>query len=74
MNSPSFHLVPSQCQNVTIENVHIKSPALSPNTDGIDPSGINFVIKGCTIDTGDDCIALKADRNTMRTGHRARTS
>lgn len=60
MNSPSFHLVPSQCQNVTIENVHIKSPALSPNTDGIDPSGINFVIRGCTIDTGDDCIALKA--------------
>jgi polygalacturonase len=60
MNSPSFHLVPAQCQNVTIENIHIKSPALSPNTDGIDPSGINFLIRGCTIDTGDDCIALKA--------------
>jgi polygalacturonase len=60
MNSPSFHLVPSQCQNVTIENIHIKSPALSPNTDGIDPSGMNFVIRGCTIDTGDDCIAIKA--------------
>jgi polygalacturonase len=60
MNSPSFHLVPSRCQNVTIENVHIKAPALSPNTDGIDPSGINFLISGCTIDCGDDCIALKA--------------
>jgi polygalacturonase len=60
MNSPSFHLVPSQCQDVTIENIHIKAPALSPNTDGIDPSGINFLISGCTIDTGDDCIALKA--------------
>jgi polygalacturonase len=60
MNSPSFHLVPAECQNVTIERVHIKSPALSPNTDGIDPSGINFVIRSCNIDTGDDCIAVKA--------------
>jgi polygalacturonase len=59
-NSPSFHLVPGQCQNVTIEGVHIKSPMISPNTDGIDPSGINFLISRCTIDTGDDCIAVKA--------------
>jgi polygalacturonase len=60
MNSPSFHLVPTMCQNVTVENIHIKAPWPSPNTDGIDPSGINFLIKGCTIDTGDDCIAVKA--------------
>jgi polygalacturonase len=59
MNSPSFHLVPSKCENVTIENIHIKSPVPSPNTDGIDPSGFNFLIQGCTIDTGDDCIAVK---------------
>jgi polygalacturonase len=59
-NSPSFHLVPGGCQNVTIEGVHIKSPMISPNTDGIDPSGINFLITRCTIDTGDDCIAVKA--------------
>jgi polygalacturonase len=59
INSPSFHLVPSQCQDVDIENVQIKSPVPSPNTDGIDPSGVNFLIKNCTIDTGDDCIAVK---------------
>jgi polygalacturonase len=59
-NSPMFHLVPAQCRDVTIEQVHIKSPATSPNTDGIDPSGINIEIRACTIDTGDDCIAVKA--------------
>ena len=59
-NSPMFHLVPAECQDVTIRNIHIDAPALSPNTDGIDPSGANFLITGCTIDTGDDCIAVKA--------------
>lgn len=59
-NSPMFHLVPSACKGVTIDGIHIKAPAISPNTDGIDPSGINFLIAHCTIDTGDDCIALKA--------------
>jgi polygalacturonase len=60
MNSPSFHLFPSRCQDVTVENIRVKAPSYSPNTDGIDPSGANIVIKGCTIDTGDDDIAIKA--------------
>src|SRR6202034_1059944 len=59
-NSPMFHLVPTECQDVTIRGVHIKAPAISPNTDGIDPSGRNILIADCTIDTGDDCIAVKA--------------
>jgi polygalacturonase len=59
-NSPMFHLVPAQCRDVTIEGVHVKAPAVSPNTDGIDPSGMNVEIRACTIDTGDDCIAVKA--------------
>jgi polygalacturonase len=58
-NSPMFHLVPERCRDVTIDGVNIQSPFNSPNTDGIDPSGWNFLITGCTIDTGDDCIALK---------------
>lgn len=58
-NSPMFHLVPSRCRDVTIDGIRIVSPANSPNTDGIDPSGVNFLITGCTIDTGDDCIAVK---------------
>jgi polygalacturonase len=58
-NSPMFHLVPSQCRDVTIDGIQIKSPANAPNTDGIDPSGIGFVITRCTFDTGDDDIAVK---------------
>jgi polygalacturonase len=61
-NSPSFQLVPSQCQDVTIDRVRIKAPPSpeSHNTDGIDPSGFNFLITHCDIDTGDDNIAVKA--------------
>jgi len=60
-NSPMFHLVPLRCENVTIEGIKILSPADSPNTDGIDPSVSRTVlIAHCRIDTGDDCIAIKA--------------
>jgi polygalacturonase len=58
-NSPNFHLIPQQCEDVTIDHVTIKSPKDAPNTDGIDPSGWNFHFTRCTIDTGDDNIAIK---------------
>jgi len=58
-NSPMFHLVPQNCTDVTIEGITIKSPADAPNTDGIDPSGWNFLITDCTVDTGDDNIVIK---------------
>jgi polygalacturonase len=58
-NSPMLTFIPRLCHEVTIDSVHIKSPADSPNTDGIDPSGSNVLIQNCTIDTGDDNIALK---------------
>ena len=58
-NSPMFHFVPENCTDVTIEHIKIKSPARAANTDGIDPSGWNFLIADCTIDTGDDNIAIK---------------
>jgi polygalacturonase len=58
-NSPMFHLVPKACQNVTVQNIHIKAPSNAPNTDGMDPSGWNYLIDHCTFDVGDDCIALK---------------
>ena len=59
-NSPMFHLVTQNCTDVTIQNVTIKSPANAANTDGMDPSGWNYLIANCTIDTGDDNIAIKA--------------
>jgi polygalacturonase len=58
-NSPMFHLVPKDCTGVTIRGITIKAPANAPNTDGIDPSGWNFLITQCTLDTGDDNIAIK---------------
>jgi polygalacturonase len=74
-NSPMFHLVPQHCTDVTIRHVTIKSPANTHNTDGIDPSGWNYLITGCTIDDGDDNIAIKpaddrkpGDKNFLVTG------
>jgi polygalacturonase len=53
--------VPQFCRDVLIENLTIYSPDNSPNTDGIDPANSrDLLIRGCTIDTGDDDVALKA--------------
>jgi polygalacturonase len=58
-NSPMFHLIPEDCKDVTIDGITINAPGTAPNTDGIDPSGLNFFITKCKIDNGDDNIALK---------------
>lgn len=58
-NSPMFHLAVANSYDVTIKGITINAPAKAPNTDGIDPSGWNFTIEGCNIDTGDDDIAIK---------------
>lgn len=60
-NSPSFHLVPADSEDVVIEGVTIRAPADSPNTDAIDPSACkNVHIKKCILDVGDDNVALKS--------------
>lgn len=62
-NSPTFHLVPGECENVLITNVTFRAPAEAPNTDAMDPSACkNVRIIGCTIDVGDDNIAIKSGR------------
>jgi polygalacturonase len=61
INSPKFHFVPTDCEDVLVEDVTIVSPATAANTDGIDPSRcVNVTITNCTIDTGDDNIAIKS--------------
>jgi polygalacturonase len=67
-NSPMFHLVPQNCTDVTIQGITIQSPANAPNTDGIDPSGWNYLITNCTIDDGDDNIAVKPGGNSRSPG------
>ena len=61
MNSPSWTINPVFCENVTVNNVTIINPKDSPNTDGINPDSCkNVHISNCSIDVGDDCIAIKA--------------
>jgi len=63
INSPKFHYVPTDCEDVKVEDVTIISPASAANTDGIDPSNCrNVTITRCTIDTGDDNIAIKSGK------------
>jgi len=62
-NSPKFHFVPTDCEDVTVEDVTVVSPVGAANTDGIDPSNCrNVTITRCTIDTGDDNIAIKSGK------------
>jgi len=62
-NSPTFHLVPTECEDVVITNVTILAPAHSANTDAIDPSASrNVLITRCFIDVGDDNVAIKAGK------------
>jgi polygalacturonase len=65
INSPCFHLVPTDCDHVLIDHINIKAPADSPNTDAIDPSNSRHVlITHCVLDVGDDNVAIKANRNS----------
>lgn len=62
VDGPSWNLHPVWCENVTVRRVSIT--AMGPNNDGIDPDACrNVLIEDCTLDTGDDCICLKAGRN-----------
>jgi polygalacturonase len=61
-NSPMWEINPVLCRNVIVRGVKIASHG--PNNDGCDPESCSDVlIKDCTFDTGDDCIAIKAGRN-----------
>lgn len=60
-NSPKFHLVPEDCEDVVIEGVTILAPEGAANTDAIDPSLCRRVrISRCLIDVGDDNVAIKS--------------
>jgi polygalacturonase len=58
-----WEIHPVLSKNVTVRNVKISSHG--PNNDGCDPESCSDVlIKDCSFDTGDDCIAIKSGRNT----------
>jgi polygalacturonase len=61
-DSPMWFLHPVLCRNVTVDGVTVVGKG--PNNDGCDPeSCFDVLIRGCTFDTGDDCIAIKSGRN-----------
>ena len=64
LNSPSWNVHPVYCENVTLDNVTITSPADSPNTDAVDPDSCRDVrISNCRFDVGDDCVVIKSGYN-----------
>ncbi len=61
-NSSMWFLNPVLCKNVTFKNV--ATDGIGPNNDGCDPeSCTDVLIKGCSFNNGDDCIAIKSGRN-----------
>lgn len=62
LNAPFWILHPIKSTNVIVDGVNINSHG--PNNDGCDPEyAKNVLIKNCTFNTGDDCIAIKAGRD-----------
>lgn len=62
INAPFWILHPIKSKNVIVDGVNIQSHG--PNNDGCDPEySKNVLIKNCTFNTGDDCIAIKAGRD-----------
>jgi polygalacturonase len=60
-NGPFWLVHPLLCRHVTIRGVTAVSRG--PNNDGVDIENCQHVlVTGCTFDTGDDCIAIKAGR------------
>ena len=59
-NSPRFHIVPSQCEDVILFGVTVRCPWNVQNGDGIDIGNSRRVaVVGCTVDVGDDGICMK---------------
>ena len=62
VNSPMWEIHPVLSRNVLVRGVTVNTHG--PNNDGCNPeSSRDVVIRGCTFDTGDDCIAIKSGRN-----------
>jgi len=59
----------SGCKDVAISNTRILNDLKLPNNDGIDVDRChNVQISNCQIESGDDCISLKACQETDRFG------
>lgn len=60
--SAFWNIVPTYCDGVVIRGVRVNSIGIQRG-DGIDiESSRNVLVEYCTLNTGDDCIAIKAGR------------
>ena len=72
-DSPNFHFVPQDCDDLTMQDVTITAPERAPNTDALDPSGHLDVFHSLTIDVGDDNFALMMHWRSWMGRRRVRT-
>lgn len=71
-NSPTWVLHPYFSQRLRFLDLDVENPAVSPNTDGLDPESCKDVeIIGVHFSLGDDCIAIKSGKIYM--GRRFKT-
>jgi polygalacturonase len=62
INAPFWVIHPFLSTSITVDGVTVESHG--PNNDGCDPEySKNVMIKNCTFNTGDDCIAIKSGRD-----------
>lgn len=62
VDAPFWVIHPIKSKNVIIDGVTITSHG--PNNDGCDPEySKNVIIRNCSFNTGDDCIAIKSGRD-----------
>lgn len=65
LNSPMENLAFNNTNNVTVDGITVTAPEVSPNTDGVDPAGNNYLIENSNISTGDDDIAVKPQNSPV---------
>jgi polygalacturonase len=62
VNAPFWIIHPIKSVNVIVDGVTVTSHG--PNNDGCDPEYCkNVIIRNCSFNTGDDCIAIKSGRD-----------
>jgi polygalacturonase len=63
-NSPNWCLHTLLCEELTLQQVHVRNPWNAQNGDGIDVESCrNVLIEGSTFDAGDDGICVKSGRD-----------
>lgn len=62
VDAPFWIIHPIKSENVIVDGVNVTSHG--PNNDGCDPEySKNVIIRNCSFNTGDDCIAIKSGRD-----------